>query len=129
MALSPPPCAQGFPGALVVSVTYTLAADAPELRYEVTADSDAATPVSVYLHPYFNLAGQGSGSVLNHTLQLAASEYAPYLPGTGVPSGEFAPVENTVYDFLQPTPLGDRVDAKELGEQRRGQGAQLGGER
>lgn len=82
----------------------------------MTADGDAPTPVSVYAHPYWQLGGQSAGSVLNHTLRLSAASYAPYLPGTGVPSGEFAPVDGTVYDFRQATRLGDRVDAKELGE-------------
>lgn len=68
---STPPPPQGFPGNVNVSVTYTLSQD-NVLSAEVVADSDAPTPVSSYLHPYFNLAGHDSGTVLDHVLTMNA---------------------------------------------------------
>ncbi|PRW56102.1 Aldose 1-epimerase [Chlorella sorokiniana] len=108
----------GFPGAVNCTVTYTLRDDEDgeygRLEYEVKAVTDQPTPVSVYLHPYFNLAGQGSGSVLNHTLVMNSSYLVPYAGQTPVPSGEFAPVAGTIYDFQTPTALGKHVDSPKL---------------
>lgn len=66
---------EGFPGALAVTVTYTLLRDGICIRYE--AESTRDTFVSLTNHAYFNLAGHGNGSVLDHTLALAAEEYTP----------------------------------------------------
>ncbi len=61
--------AQGFPGNLNVTVTYTLTND-NELQMTTEATSDADTPVNLSQHSYFNLNGQARGTVLNHVLQI-----------------------------------------------------------
>jgi len=67
---------EGYPGNVTVAVTYTLTAD-HALIIDSEASTDQATPFSLTHHGYFNLAGEGSGSVANHTLQIHADAYAP----------------------------------------------------
>jgi aldose 1-epimerase len=98
---------EGYPGALEVTVVYTLRPGV--LRIEYTATTDRATPVSLTNHSYFNLAGAGSGDVLGHELELAASHYTP-TDAELIPTGELAPVAGTAFDFRTPMPIGARAD-------------------
>jgi aldose 1-epimerase len=99
----------GYPGTLHVRVTVTLT-ERNELDLAYRAATDAATPVNITQHSYFNLAGEGSGDVLGHDLTLNASRFTPLGP-TMVPSGELRPVAGTPFDFTVPTPIGARIDA------------------
>lgn len=67
---------EGYPGNVTVSVTYTLTAD-NALIIDSEASTDRPTPFSLTHHSYFNLGGEASGSVANHTLQIHADTYAP----------------------------------------------------
>lgn len=67
---------EGYPGNVSVAVTYTVTPDNVFL-IETEARTDRATPFSLTHHSYFNLAGEGSGSVEGHTLAIAADHYAP----------------------------------------------------
>jgi aldose 1-epimerase len=96
----------GFPGELRVTVTYLLHDGGLELRY--TAETDRPTVVNLTNHAYFNLAGEGSGSVEDHLVQLLASRYTP-VTDRMVPTGELAEVAGTPMDFRRPTPLGSRL--------------------
>jgi aldose 1-epimerase len=78
-------------------VTYTLT-PAGELIVEMAATTDKPTVCNLAHHSYWNLAGQGSGSVAGHELAVAADRYMPVDAGS-IPTGEFAPVENTPFDF------------------------------
>ena len=84
----------GYPGAVTARVVYTLT-PAGELRIEMEATTDRATPVALAPHPYFNLAG--SGTVLNHQLTVFAEAHTPGDPT--VPAGDIAPVAGTPLDF------------------------------
>ena len=102
----------GYPGTLEVSVTYTLANGALSIDYEAVCDRD--TVCNLTNHAYFNLAGQGRGSVAGHTLQVNAECYTPCGAGT-IPTGEVRPVAG-VMDLRQGAVLGERLDAPELAE-------------
>ncbi len=94
----------GYPGALKAVARYEWSEE-NELRLTLTAETDAPTVVNLTNHAYFNLNGEGSGSVLGHELKLNASEYLP-TDDTLIPEGESEPVAGTPMDFVTAKPLG-----------------------
>jgi len=99
---------EGYPGNLDVYVTYSLTKDnALSIVYE--AKTDKPTILGFTNHAYFNLEGEGGGTVHNHQLQVFADEYTPF-DDTACPTGEILPVEGTPMDFRQMTRVGDRID-------------------
>ncbi len=99
---------QGYPGALDVRVTYTLADGALAIDYHAT--SDAPTPVNLTQHTYWNLAGHAAGSIEGHELTLAAQRFTP-VDETLIPTGERRAVDGTPFDFLSPHAVGARIGA------------------
>ncbi len=99
---------QGYPGTCRVAVTYTLT-DAGDLAIDYEAETDAATPINLSQHVYFNLAGQGADDVLAHRVLLDASRFTP-IDGALMPTGELRSVAGTPFDFRVPTAIGLRID-------------------
>ncbi|WP_084534187.1 aldose epimerase family protein [Paraburkholderia dilworthii] len=97
----------GFPGTLSTHVTYTLTDD-DVFHIDYRASTDKPTVVNLTNHSYFNLAGEGSGSIERQTIQIAASRYTP-TDSTSIPTGELASVAGTPMDLRKPTVIGERL--------------------
>jgi aldose 1-epimerase len=99
---------QGFPGRLETRVVYMLT-DGNAFSIDFSATTDAATPVNLTQHAYFNLAGHSAGTIADHELFLNADLFTPVRPDL-IPTGEFRSVENTPFDFRSPRRIGDVID-------------------
>jgi aldose 1-epimerase len=99
---------EGYPGELKASVNFSLAADG-KLTMVYRATTDAATPVNLTNHAYFNLAGAGAATILDHELTLMADQYTP-VDDTLIPTGALSSVAGTPLDFDTPTTIGARID-------------------
>ena len=97
----------GYPGKLTALTGYTLTT-AGTLRIEYTAETDAPTVVNLTNHTYWNLAGEGSGTIDEHLVTLAAGAYTP-VDATLLPTGAIEPIAGTPLDFTTPTPIGARL--------------------
>ncbi|AHI24243.1 galactose mutarotase [Komagataeibacter xylinus] len=98
---------EGFPGTLTTHVTFSLN-DGNELSLHYTATTDRPTVVNLTNHSYFNLNGEGSGSIENEVLQVNAETFTP-INAKSLPLGTVAPVAGTPLDFRTPRRIGDRL--------------------
>ncbi len=98
---------EGFPGNLHVYVTYIVKGKDLIIQYDATTDKP--TVLNLTNHAYFNLKGEGKGTIHDHTLQVFSDAYIPY-DDKAVPLGTVATVEGTPMDMRQPTLIADRID-------------------
>jgi aldose 1-epimerase len=93
----------GYPATVTASCVYTLTKK-NELRVEMRATSDGVTLINMAHHGYWNLGGEGSGSITGHELTLHARAYTPGDPM--VPTGEVKSAAGTPFDFTKSKPIG-----------------------
>lgn len=98
---------QGYPGELAVTADFTLGDDGV-LCIDYRATTDRPTIVNLTSHAYWNLAGEGSGSIDDHVLTCPADAYTPVDAGL-IPTGEIASIAGTPFDFRTGARLGDRI--------------------
>jgi aldose 1-epimerase len=98
---------EGYPGAVDIRVTYSLSGRALSILFE--ANSDRNTILNVTNHAYFNLNGQGTGTILDHELYINADRYTP-IDEHLIPTGSMDPVAGTPFDFRQPKKIGQHIN-------------------
>jgi aldose 1-epimerase len=99
---------EGFPGNLNVKVTYGLTAN-NEVTMNYEATSDKKTVINLTNHAFFNLNGEGSGTINNHLLQIEADQYTP-VDATLIPTGKLENVVGTPFNFTKAVSIGSRID-------------------
>jgi aldose 1-epimerase len=101
---------EGYPGDLNITVSYFVPQKRNAIAISYTATTNKSTPVNLTNHTYFNLAGEGSPTVLDHMLRLNADSYTP-AGNTLVPTGKIEAVEGTDLDFRKRTRIGKRIES------------------
>jgi len=102
---------EGYPGNLMVKMSYELAQD-NSLVIEYKAETDKATVVNLTHHSFFNLRGEGNGTVNDHILTIFADAFTP-VDENLIPTGEIRAVEGTPFDFRSPRRIGERLGGKD----------------
>ncbi|GGR14168.1 aldose 1-epimerase [Streptomyces cinereoruber] len=98
---------QGFPGNLDVTLSCLIGRN-DELVLSYAAVTDAATPVNLTNHAYFNLEGEGAGDVLDHELAVDATHYTP-VDEDLIPRGDHRPVHGGAFDLRRPTRIAEAL--------------------
>lgn len=99
---------ENYPGNVSATVTYTLN-NKNEIKIDYLVTTDKATPVNLTQHGYWNLAGQGNGTILDHIMQINADSYIP-TDSVAIPTGEITPVTGTPMDFTKPKAIGKNIN-------------------
>ncbi|MCC4600694.1 aldose epimerase family protein [Xanthomonas melonis] len=98
---------EGYPGTLQVRAR--LALHGHSLLLEFEAWCDAATPLNLTHHPYFNLSGDPQRPAASQVLRVPADRYLP-VDAESIPTGEIASVAGTPFDFRTAAALAGRID-------------------
>ena len=105
----------GYPGTLKVEATYTLTSN-NELTLKLSATTDKSTPVNLTNHAFFNLAGEGNGTILDHVLTIP-SNYFCKVNSDKIKTGELLKVAGTPFDFRKGKLIGADIGLEKLNEQ------------
>lgn len=97
----------GFPGTLTTTVSYTVS-HRGELAIRYHATTDKPTVLNLTNHSYFNLGGEGSGTIYDHVATIDADRYTP-IDATSIPLGPLPPVAGTPFDFRHWHTFGERI--------------------
>ena len=100
----------GMPGNLEIFMTYSLTSD-NEFRVDYLAETDKATHVNISHHSFFNLKGEGNGTINDHILHINGSATTP-VDTELIPTGEISDVTGTPFDFREPKPIGQDLYVK-----------------
>lgn len=103
---------EGMPGNLQIEMTYTLTGD-NEFKVDYQAITDKATHVNISHHSFFNLKGEGRGTILDNVMTIAASQTTP-VDDELIPTGEVTPVDGTPFDFRTPHLIGERINQDDV---------------
>ncbi len=100
---------EGYPGNLFLSVIYAFEDDnSLILAYDASCDAD--TPINLTNHCYFNLNGQGTGSISDLKLRVCSDSFLENDTNC-LPTGRILSVEGTPFDFRTLESLGSRMDS------------------
>lgn len=102
---------ENYPGTLRVTVTYTFRDGELKIRYH--AETDKKTAVNLTNHAYFNLNGEGDGTILDNVLWMDCDYITP-TNSTMIPVGGFRAVKGTAFDFNTPKEIGKDIEADDI---------------
>lgn len=102
---------EGMPGNLKIRMTYALTS-ANEFKIDYEAVTDKATHVNISHHSFFNLKGEGNGTINDHILYINGSKTTP-VNEVLIPSGEIADVTDTPFDFREPKTVGQDLEVED----------------
>ena len=105
----------GYPGNLKVEATYTLTSN-NDLTLKLSATTDKSTIVNLTNHAFFNLAGEGNGTILDHILTIPSHSFCAVNPDK-IKTGEILKVEGTPFDFRKGKPIGKDIILDNTNEQ------------
>ena len=111
LELTSPDMEEGYPGELIVEVKYSIQGSSLIITYKATSTKD--TIINLTHHSYFNLNGEGSGSILNHSL-LLNSEYFTPVDKNSIPTGAITMVTDTPFDFTKQKKIGEEIDEDDM---------------
>ncbi len=105
--LNSPDGDQGYPGAVEITVTYTLTEE-NELRIDYHGVPDADTTINMTNHSYFNLDGYSGNDVLEQKIWLDADVFTK-TTADSIPTGEILSVEGTPMDWRVAKEIGSEI--------------------
>lgn len=110
LRLTSPDGEEGFPGNLYTTLTYTIKDQSLKIEFEATTDQP--TIINLTHHNYFNLNGEGNGTILDHEIKIDADFYTP-VNAESIPTGIIEPVEGSVFDLRNSLKISQALDNQE----------------